>query len=184
MKLRKRLVMGGRVARIYEAGGILLSEQGEPLSKLSDGALREGTPEAGRVSKCILCGEPSVHWGLFMTGEEAVACMEKRPGEYTGTFFGLCERHDPHQDEESVCDAVYAILGAEAKLEEDLELADEAVTVWLKRLTAEGFSKEDSLRIILSRHQEGKLIEGYEFSQEVWRALEQALLDELSKGPH
>jgi hypothetical protein len=184
MKLLRRIVTEGRVIRVYKHGGILLSEAGGSLERVSEGAIREADPDAGAVRKCLLCDEPSVHWGMFMTGEQAVAYVEERREEAKGTFFGLCEGHNPHENEDEVCDEVYKIMETALNMENDLEIAETVVNAWLDELTQHGYSRKDALGIVLLKLKDNTLIEGYKFSSEIKEALEIALKDELRKGYH
>ena len=105
--LKRRFISENHVTRIYPKGGIFLSGPGESLQKLSEGAIPAESPESEAIKKCVLCDRPSVHFGFFMTGDESVAYTETRRNEATGTFFGLCDRHNPHEKEDEVCDSVY-----------------------------------------------------------------------------
>ena len=184
MKLKKRRVVEGRITRIYEKGGILLSQPRETLAQMSEGLIEKGTPEAQAVNKCLLCDKRAVHWGLFMAAEEAIAYKEQRLDESTGTFFGLCKEHNPHEKENEVCDTVYTVMELALKMEEDLATAEEAVNTWLEELTQQGFSKEDALGLVLFKLKEGGLVEGYDFSKEVKQGLEIALKNEIRKERH
>ena len=181
MKFKKRRVVEGRITRIYEKGGILLSQPRETLAQMSEGLIEKGTPEENAVNKCLLCDKPAIHWGLFMAAEEAIAYKEQRQEESTGTFFGLCEMHSPHEKEDEVCDAVYTVMELALKMEEDLAIAEEAVNTWLEELTQQGFSKEDALGLVLFKLKEGGLVEGYDFSEQVKQGLEIALRNEVQK---
>lgn len=183
-KFRKRLVADGRITRLYERGGIILPEPGETLEELSQGALLDNTPEAEKLMTCLLCDRPAVRWAIFMTGEEAVAYLKKRWGEAMGSFFGLCNKHDPHENEDEVCDAAYEFFEEGIRTEAELEVAEEIVNVWLETLTAEGYSKSNSLRIVLLKLREGVLFEGREFSDEMREALEIALKGEIRRESH
>jgi hypothetical protein len=110
MKFKKRRVVEGRITRIYEKGGILLSQPRETLAQMSEGLIEKGTPEENAANKCLLCDKPATHWGLFMAAGEAIAYKEQRQEESTGTFFGLCKMHNPHEKEDEVCDAVYTVM--------------------------------------------------------------------------
>jgi hypothetical protein len=96
--LKRRFISENHVTRIYPKGGIFLSGPGESLQELSEEAIPPESPQAEAIKKCVLCDRPSVHFGFFMTGEESVAYTEKRRDQATGTFFGLCERHNPHEE--------------------------------------------------------------------------------------
>jgi hypothetical protein len=82
----------------------------ESLQELSEGAIPPERPQSEAIKKCVLCDRPSVHFGFFMSGDESVAYTEKRRDEATGTFFGLCEKHNPHEREDRVCDSVYKVI--------------------------------------------------------------------------
>jgi len=182
MKPVRRVVLDGRVTRIYRKGRVFLSEPGETLEEMTEGAIVERGKEAEAINECLLCDQPSGYWGLFMTGEETTEYSEKRPA--TGTFFGLCERHNPHQNEHEVCDAVYKIMESRLKVENGLEKAERAVNVWLEELTKGGFSKKESLEIILSKFKAGKLVTAHEFSEEMKNAIEIAIKEEIRKEYH
>ncbi|MEW6441850.1 MAG: hypothetical protein AB1640_13025 [bacterium] len=182
MKPPKRHIIDGRVSRVYEKGGILLSEPGETLEILSEGAIRDGAPEAARISTCLLCGKPAVCWGLFMTASEILTYTEYPKGGATGTFFGLCNEHDPYDKEDEVCDAAYKVLEAQSHVEEELQAAMDAVDSWLERLSKEGLSEGESLKVVLSKVKKDELVAGFHFSQDVRTALELALMDELKRG--
>jgi hypothetical protein len=183
MKPVRRVVLDGRVTRIYGKGRLFLSEPGETLQEMTEGAIAERGKEAEAINECLLCDQPSVYWGLFMTGEETTEYSEKRPA--TGTFFGLCERHNPsHENEDEVCDAVYKIMESRLKVENGLEKAERAVNVWLEQLTKGGFRKKESLEIILSKFKAGKLVTAHEFPEEMKKAIEMAIKEEIRKECH
>lgn len=184
MKLLQRRVLEGRVTRTYKRGGILLSVPGETLEQMTEGAIPEGSPEGGGVEKCLLCDKPSAHWGMFMSGEDAVTFMERKGKEAAGTLFGLCEAHNPHESEDEVCDEVYEILETGLKIEADLEIAETVVNTWLDELIEQGYGRKKSLGIILLKLREGGLIEGYEFPEEIVDALEIAIKHEMRKEVH
>lgn len=174
MKPVRRVVLDSRVTRIYKRGTVILSCPEEQLEEMSKGAISESGQEAEAINECLLCDQPSVYWGLFITGEETIEYSEKRPA--TGTFFGLCEKHNPHETEDEVCDAVYKVMETRLNVERDLEMAERAVNTWLEELMKGGFSKKESLEVILSRLKEGELLEAHEFSEEMKKAIEIALV--------
>ncbi|MEW6442549.1 MAG: hypothetical protein AB1640_16545 [bacterium] len=181
MIFKRRVVIAGRIVRIYERGGILLSKSGESLEEISDGMLREGSPEAEAVSGCLLCDRPSSHWGLFMTGEEAASFGGAHACESAGTFFGLCGKHDPHENEDEVCDAAYWVMASYVAVEGGIRLAEEAVNTWFELLIREGLNKEQALRHVLSRVEQGELLDGFEMPEDVKAAVSMALQDELKR---
>ena len=116
-----------------------------------------------------------------MAAEEAIAYKERRLEESTGTFFGLCEEHNPYEKEAEVCDSVYTVMEMALKMEEELAIAEEAVNTWLGELTQQGFSKPDALGLVLFKLKEDDLVEGYDFSEQVKQGLEIALKSEIKK---
>jgi hypothetical protein len=182
MKPPKRHVIEGRVSRVYENGGILLSEPGETLEQMSEGAVRERSPGAEKLSTCLLCQRPSAHWGLFMTAEEILSYQEKPKGGTTGTFFGLCDHHDPHEKEDEVCDAVYKVMEDQLSVEDELEMAEVVMGAWLEQLLEEGFTEEESFQTMLSLLGDGKLtVRGYAFSEKMKQVMQILLEGELRK---
>lgn len=182
MALRKRLVTEGRITRIYEKGGILLPAPGETLQEMSGGTVQKGSPGAKKLSTCLLCDRPSVHWVLFMTGEEATAYLKKRRGDSTGTFFGLCAKHNPHEKEKEVCDAVYKVMEDQLSTDDEIKIAEAVMGAWLEQLLEKGLSEEDSFRTMLSLLRKGKLtLKGYEFSEKVKKVMKILLEGELRK---
>ncbi|MEW6443207.1 MAG: hypothetical protein AB1640_19895 [bacterium] len=183
MLLRKRRIfIDNRVARIYDRGGVFLGEPGESLREISEGAISEGTPDSARIEKCLLCDRPSVHWGFFLTGEESVSYAKGGPqGEATGTFFGLCDLHNPYKDEDEVCDAVYRVMEDQAKAEDDLQIAETIMNTWFEELVREGRSRMDSLRTMISLLSQGKLTESFDLPDAVKQAMQIVLHEELKK---
>jgi hypothetical protein len=70
------------------------------------------------------------------------------------------------------------------KVENGLEKAERAVNVWLEQLTKGGFSKKESLEIILSKFKAGKLVTAHEFPEEMKKAIEIAIKEEIRKEYH
>jgi len=181
MTFKHRINLEGHTVRIYENGGIFLYEPGESLYEVTKGEISEGSSEAESIKKCLLCDQPSLHWGLFMTGQESAAYLEKQEGYTTGTFFGLCEKHDPHKSEDEVCDAVYKLMENLFSVKRDLEMAETVMRTWHEELMKDGHSSRESLEKILSLLREDRLTVEYEFSDEMKHAMEIALLDQLKK---
>ena len=149
------------------------------MEEMSSGAIPSDSPQAELTSKCILCDRLSVHWGLFMTREAADIYLKKGPGHSTGTFFGLCNQHDPHKDEEEVCDAVYKVMEDHLTAKEDLEKAEGLMNEWFENLTGEGYTEKESLEIMLRMIEEGTFTEGYDFPESVNSVMRVALRDRL-----
>jgi hypothetical protein len=145
------------VTRIYPKGGIFLSGPGESLQELSGEAIPQESPQSEAIKKCVLCDRPSVHFGFFMSGEEAQAHKEQRRDEATGTFFGLCERHNPHEKEDKVCDAVYKVMEDQLSVQPDLEFAMTVMTTWYEELLKKGHGSKEAIEIMLALLEEGKL---------------------------
>jgi len=181
MTLKHRIDLEGRIVRIYENGGIFLSEPGKSLHEMTEGEISEGNPQAESIKKCLLCEQSSVHWGLFMTGQESAAYLEKRQGYKTGTFFGLCKKHNPHVKEGEICDAVYELMEAQLSIDRDLEVAETVMNTWYEELRKDGRSRRTSLEMILFLLKEDRLTEEYLFSDELKQAFEIALRDQLKK---
>jgi len=181
VKLVKRLVLGQRLIRIYDKGGILLSEPGETLEKMSGGEFSETSPEGAKIKGCLFCGQPSLYWGLFMTGEEAEAYLEKQDGQASGAFFGFCRDHSPYVEEDKVCDEAYAVMVSRLTLKKDFALAETVVNAWLDELAQEGYSRVESLETVYSLIQVDKLTQYLVFPEEVKRAMEVALKAEIWK---
>jgi hypothetical protein len=170
--LIRRFISENRITRIYPKGGSFLSGPGESLQELSGGAIPSKSPQAEAIKKCVLCDRPSVHFGFFMTGDESVAYTEKRRDEATGTFFGLCERHNPHEKEDEVCDAVYKVMEDQLSVQPDLEFAMTVMTTWYEELLKEGRGSKEAIEIMLALLEEDKLTDEYEFPDNVKRAME------------
>ena len=179
--LKRRLVSENHVTRIYLKGGIFLSALDESLQELSDGAIPSESPQSEAIKKCVLCDRPSVHFGFFMTGDESVAYTEKRRDEATGTFFGLCEEHNPHEKEDEVCDAVYKVMEDQLSVQPDLEFAMTVMTSWYEELLKEGHGGREAIEIMLTLLEEDKLTDEHEFPENVKRAMEMVLREELKR---
>ncbi|MEW5980165.1 MAG: hypothetical protein AB1898_30590 [Acidobacteriota bacterium] len=180
--LKRRIVTDNRITRIYDRGGIFLGEAGESLRDISEGAISEGTADSARIEKCLLCDGPSVHWGFFLTGEESMVYAKGGSrAEATGTFFGLCNGHDPHKDEDEVCDAVYKIMEGQLRAENDLQIAETVMNTWFEELVREGRSRKDSLKTMISLLKAGRLTESYDLSEPVKQAMQIVLQEELQR---
>jgi len=71
----------------------LIGEQG-----LADPLMAGTYPSGGTEFKYTAFHEQiPLNGELFMAAEEAIACKERRLEESTGTFFGLCKEHNPHE---------------------------------------------------------------------------------------
>jgi hypothetical protein len=116
-----------------------------------------------------------------MTGDESVAYTEKRRNEATGTFFGLCEEHNPHEQEDEVCDAVYKVMVDQLSVQPDLEFAMTVMTTWYEELLKEGHGSKEAIEIMLTLLEEDKLTDDHEFSENEKRAMEMVLREELKR---
>lgn len=181
MNFKQRLNQDGNILRIYENGTILLSEPEKPVGETSQGAIPHIAPGAESIETCLLCDNPSMYWGIFMTVEEAVTYAQKREAQTEGTFFGLCREHDPYKNEDEVCDLVYGLMEGRLEIIKDLQMAQLVIETWFVELNKGGRSRKDSLEIILSMLEAGKLTEGYQFPRKVKEAIEIVLIDELRK---
>lgn len=179
--LKRRLVTENQVTRIYPQGGIFLSAPDESLQELSGGATPPESPKEEAIKRCVLCNRPSVHFGFFMSGEEAQAHKEQRMDEATGTFFGLCEKHNPHEQEKEVCDAVYKVMVDQLSIQPDLEFAESVMSTCYEVLRKEGHGEKEAIEIMLTLLEEDKLTDEYEFPVIVKRAMEIVLREELKK---
>ena len=97
-----------------------------------------------------------------MSGEEAQAHAEQRRDEATGTFFGLCEEHNPHEKEDEVCDAVYKVMVDQLSIQPDLEFAETVMNTWYEELLKEGHGGREAVEIMLTLLEEDKLTDEYE----------------------
>ena len=179
MPLIRRHISENRITRIYAKGGIFLCESGESLEEMSSGAIPSDSPQAELTSKCILCDRPSVHYGLFMTREAADVYLKEGPGHSTGTFFGMCDLHDPHKDEEDVCDAVYKVMEDHLTVKGDLEKAEGLMNEWFENLTGEGYTEKESVEIMFRMIEEGTFTERYDLPDSVNQVMGVALRDRL-----
>jgi hypothetical protein len=177
--LLRRIVSDNHITRIYPKGGILLSEPNETLLEFSGGAIQSEASLVGSIQKCVLCGCPSLHLGIFMTGEDVDQRTVKDPAR--GTFFGLCKDHDPHEKEDDVCDSVYQVMEDHQRLKEGLQIAEDLVYAWFERLREKGLTEKESLQIMLDMLLDRNLSEGHEFPDPVREAMVVAVRHQLKK---
>ena len=91
----------------------------------------------------------------------------------------MCDLHDPHKDEEDVCDAVYKVMEDHLTVKGDLEKAEGLMNEWFENLTGEGYTEKESVEIMLRMLHEGTFTEGYDFPESVKSVMEVALRDRL-----
>ena len=158
-----------------------MSEPEHALQETKKGAIPHVAPDIESIETCLLCHNPSVHWGLYMTVEEAAEFAEKGQGRTDGTFFGLCGDHNPYKNEDEVCDLVYRLMEGRQEILRDIQMAQTVIETWFKELNKGERSRKDSLEIILTMLEAGKLTEGYQFPENIKEAIEIVLIDELRK---
>jgi len=131
---KSRFIREGRIIRIYEKGEILLFGPEVLGVWMSKGAVPGVFPEADSMDICLLCNQPSLYWGVFMTPEEAIAYTEESGIPTSGTFFALCKEHGPSRNEDAACDAVYEVMKNRSDLLVELRKAQTVIETWFEEL--------------------------------------------------
>jgi hypothetical protein len=83
--------------------------------------------------------------------------------------------------EDEVCDAVYKVMEDQLSVQPDLEFAMTVMSTWYEELLKEGHGNKEAIEIMLDLLKEDKLTDEHEFPENVKRAMEMVLREELKR---